>query len=68
MRTFLVAVLVALLAAPACAQGMGGSKRHRGQAVKTEEKKPKVDEKGYNAALSRIPPPAKKYDPWDSKR
>ena len=68
MRTFLVAVIIVLLAAPAVAQGMGSSKRHRGQAAKTEEQKPKVDEKGYNAALSRIPPPAKKYDPWGNKR
>jgi len=67
MRTLLVAVTIAALTLPAYSQGMRGAKRH-GQAQKTEQKKPKVDEKGYNAALSRIPVPEKKYDPWQSKR
>ena len=68
MRTLLIAAITAGLIVPVGAQGMGGSKRHRGQATKTETAKPKVDEKGYNASLSRNPTPAKKYDPWDSKR
>jgi len=29
-----------------------------------EEKKPKVDEKAYKAALEKIPTPIEKYDPW----
>ena len=67
MRTLLVAVTIALLATSAYAQGMRGSKRH-GQGQRTEQPKPKADDKGYNAALSRIPMPEKKYDPWQSKR
>jgi hypothetical protein len=33
-----------------------------------EEKRPKVDEKAYKAALEKIPTPTKKYDPWGSAR
>jgi hypothetical protein len=29
-----------------------------------EQKKPKIDEKAYNAALEKIPAPTTKYDPW----
>jgi hypothetical protein len=29
-----------------------------------EEKKPKIDEKAYKAALEKIPAPTAKYDPW----
>jgi len=76
MRTLLAAATAALtfaaLAAPAYSQsmgGMGGSRRHHGQpAAKAESQKSKVDEKGYNSALARIPTPDKKYDPWQNKR
>ena len=73
MKTLLVAATIALTtfafwAAPAYSQGLGGSRKHHGQAPKTEAQKPKVDDKGYNAALARIPTPDKKYDPWQSKR
>src|SRR6266851_4545963 len=50
----------------AYAQGMRRSKRH-GQGQRTEQPKPKADDKGYNAALSRIPVPEKKYDPWQKQ-
>jgi hypothetical protein len=67
MKTFAVAVAVlALIAAPAYAQ-MGG-KRHRGEDNKSEEKKTKVDDKAYQAALKRIPEPKEKYDPWGVAR
>ena len=33
-------------------------------AAPTNETKPRVDEKAYNAALDRIPTPKKPYDPW----
>jgi hypothetical protein len=66
MRSLMVgAVVLALAAAPAYAQ-MG--KRGRGDDKKTEEKKPKVDEKAYQEALKRIPEPKEKYDPWSGAR
>jgi hypothetical protein len=53
------AVILALIATPALAQG----RRGQGQDKQTE-KKPQVDEKAYKAALDRIPEPKEKYDPW----
>jgi hypothetical protein len=65
MAAALLALVVAL---PAHAQ-MGGGKRNRGgEESKSEEKKPKVDEKAYNEALKRIPEPKEKYDPWGVAR
>jgi hypothetical protein len=67
MKIFTVAAAtLALIAAPAYAQVNG--KRHQGDAKKTEEKKPGVDEKAYKAALDRIPEPKEKYDPWSMAR
>jgi len=43
---------------------MGGGKRHNTDDNKTEQKKPKVDDKAYQEALKRIPDPKEKYDPW----
>jgi hypothetical protein len=63
MRTFLVGLMVALLAFPAAAEAAG--RKHRG-ATQTTERKPKVDEKAYGAALSTLPD--KKYDPWSGMR
>jgi hypothetical protein len=67
MKIFTVAAAaLALIAAPAYAQVNG--KRHQGDAKKTEEKKPEVNEKAYKAALDRIPEPKEKYDPWSMAR
>jgi len=67
MKTFAVAlVILGLAAMPADAQ-MGG-KRHHGDDNKSEQKKPKVDETAYKAALERIPEPKEKYDPWGVAR
>ena len=67
MKIFTVAAaILALIALPAHAQVNG--KRHQGDAKKTEEKKPQVDEKAYKAALERIPEPKEKYDPWGVAR
>jgi hypothetical protein len=66
VKTFTVAaVMLALIAAPAFAQG----KRTPG----AEEKKPdvakkKADETAYKSALERIPEPKEKYDPWGVAR
>jgi hypothetical protein len=47
---------------------MGGGHHHRhgdGNDQKAA-KKPKVDEKAYNAALKTIPDSKEKFDPWGS--
>ena len=62
----IAAVALALLTLPAYAQL--GDKRHRGDAKNSEQKRPKVDEKAYKAALERIPEPKEKYDPWGVAR
>jgi hypothetical protein len=67
MKIFTVAAaMLALIALPAHAQV--NAKRHQGDAKKTEEKKPEVDEKAYKAALERIPDSKEKYDPWGIAR
>jgi hypothetical protein len=67
MRSFMVALLMVGLAVPAAAQGMPGSdKRHRGNAEKSEQRKPKVDEKAYQSALDKLPD--QKFDPWRTVR
>ena len=60
-RLTIAAVILAVVASPVLAQG------HRGGGPKDDkatEKKPKIDEKAYKAALDRIPEPKQKYDPW----
>jgi hypothetical protein len=65
MKTITVAaVMLALIAVPAQAQG----KRHQAEEKKTDTKKQAVDEKAYKAALERIPEPKEKYDPWGVAR
>jgi hypothetical protein len=67
MRTFTVAaVILALVAMPAHAQ-MGGKRPH-GEDKPTDQKKTKVDDAAYKAALERIPEPKEKYDPWGVAR
>jgi hypothetical protein len=62
MKTITIAAMIlALLAIPAHAQGR---RPPGGEGKKTDEQKPKVDEKAYKAALERIPEPKEKYDPW----
>ena len=70
MRTFLVAMTIALLAVPAYAQMMSRGDRRPGSEQKTEQKadpkQRKADEAAYKAALDKIP--AQKYDPWQNIR
>lgn len=67
MRSFIVALIIVGLAVPAAAQGMpGGDKRHRGNAEKKEQRKPKVDEKAYQSAIDKLPD--QKFDPWRTVR
>jgi hypothetical protein len=60
-----VALAFALAATPAYAQA---KRPHGDDNKKTEEKKPKVDDKAYQEALKRIPEPKEKYDPWSGAR
>ena len=71
MKTLTVAaVLLAMVTLPAQAQmgGMGKRGPGGGGDTRTEDKKPKVDEKAYKDALKRIPEPKEKYDPWSGAR
>jgi hypothetical protein len=68
MKTFAVAVVVILELAAIPANAQTGGKHHRGDDNKSEQKKPKVDEAAYKAALERIPEPKEKYDPWGVAR
>jgi hypothetical protein len=64
------ATLLALTAAPAQAQMMGGGGRGKNTSdlKGPEQKKPIVDERAYKSALERIPEPKEKYDPWGVAR
>jgi ABC-type cobalt transport system substrate-binding protein len=67
MKIFsLAVVIVALAAVPANAQT--GGRHHGADDNKAEQKKPKVDDAAYKAALERIPEPKDKYDPWGVAR
>jgi ABC-type cobalt transport system substrate-binding protein len=68
-RVVIVTAILALMACPVQAQMGGGGRRHQGGADKTsEQKKTKVDDKAYKAALEKIPEPKTKYDPWGIAR
>jgi hypothetical protein len=70
--------IIAMLAVPADAQTMNGIGAAQGagraqQAGKqgdpvVDPEQKKKDEKAFNDAVSRIPPAAKKYDPWGNVR
>ncbi len=77
-RLFALVIAIALAAgalatSSAHAQGItgmdNGSRRdHKKAAAKTEEQKPKVDEKAYDAALKSVPEKSEKPDPWKGVR
>ena len=60
----LAATMLALMAAPALAQG----RRQPNEGPKAAKKGPVVDEQAYKDALERIPEPKEKYDPWGGAR
>ena len=66
MRTFMIALAVALLTTPALAQGGPRGSKHGGGEQKTEQPKTKANDKDYKSALDRIP--EQKYDPWGTTR
>lgn len=63
MRIFVASLMIAVLALPATVEARG--RKNRGSS-QTAERKPKVDDKAYGAALKTLPD--KKYDPWQSMR
>ena len=70
MRTVVIALAtIAVLTAPAYAQGRGQGGRHAGtQPQQSEEQKKKAAEaeKAYHSALDGIP--NQKFDPWGNMR
>jgi hypothetical protein len=79
MKPLLAALLtLALLSAPAHAQGLtsgtdatpgskgSGGKHRNGTRAKTQEQKPKADDKAYRTAIDRLPD--QKFDPWKNAR
>ncbi len=65
MRTLAIAVAVlALLTVSVQAQMGGGKRGHKSDDTNVSNKKPKVDAKAYQEALTRIPESQEKYDPW----
>jgi hypothetical protein len=66
MRSFIVVMIILALGMPALAQGRGGGKRDHGNREKSEQRRPKVDEKAYKSALDKLPD--KKFDPWQTVR
>jgi hypothetical protein len=65
MRTYLAAMMIALLTASAYAQGMSG-KRHHGGEQKAERSRIKGDEKSAKSPLDKLPD--QKFDPWQTLR
>lgn len=61
VRGLVIAAALASSLVPACCQGLTHTNRDSGPP---EIKRPKIDEQAYKAALERIPPPDKPYDPW----
>jgi hypothetical protein len=80
MRPFIVAIVMAALTVPAYSQvgggggnGIGGAGGvGRGGSARTappaDPAKKKAEEKAFNDAVKRIPPPVKKFDPWGEVR
>jgi hypothetical protein len=65
MRSFIAAVIIALLTVPSYAQGMSKGQHGRPQNAEQQPKK-KADDKAYKSALDRLPD--KKFDPWQNVR
>jgi hypothetical protein len=79
MRTFMIAAIIAVLAAPAHAQmghskggggGGGGGKlgKKSDEQIAAEQQKKKKEESAYKDALKKIPDQVKPTDPWTSMR
>ena len=66
MRTFVVALTIALLAPPAHAQQAGTKPSKLQSGEQKQEEKPKVDDRAYRNSLGNLPD--KKFDPWKDMR
>jgi hypothetical protein len=62
-----IAVMMAALTVPAYSQSSPRGIQRREEPPVNPEKK-KAEEKVYNDAVSRIPPPKQEYDPWAGVR
>lgn len=67
MKVLSAAILMALIATPAMAQGKGRSRDEPKVAQENPAKK-KADEEAYQRALKAIPEPKGKLDPWQGAR
>ncbi|HML08376.1 MAG TPA: hypothetical protein VK430_09665 [Xanthobacteraceae bacterium] len=70
-RFIVAALAAALMIESVHAQGLGGGpgggrRQHQQKASEPDAKKPKVDDKAYNAALKSLPD--KPFDPWHNAR
>lgn len=76
MRIFLAMLAIAVLAGTAVAQDAGaggGGRKGRGahqnaQTQQADPQKKKAIDDAYKSAVSRIPDPKEKYDPWKTAR
>ena len=69
MKAFLAAVTaLALLAAPAYAQQAGPKAKGSHRPDQKTDATKKVDDKGYNDALNKVPDQNQKIDPWAGVR
>jgi hypothetical protein len=72
MKRFVIAATIAGTfvsgALPALAQGTGHGGRHKQTQQKNDTPATKANDKDYKSALSRLPTPTQKYDPWGTMR
>jgi hypothetical protein len=68
LKTLAVAATAAIAPFNAASHAQDFGVRSMKPSSYPEEKRPKVDEKAYKAALEKIPVPTEKYDPWGSAR
>lgn len=68
MRILVIAAAVLALTVASAQAQMGSGRRQQQDSGQKADKKPKIDEKAYKAALERIPESKEKYDPWGGAR
>ena len=68
MRALLAAATIVLLTVPAYSQQRLTNPKQHHQEQKADPNKTKVDDKAYSDAMTRIPAPTAKPDPWKGVR
>jgi hypothetical protein len=69
MRIFVVAMMIAVLTAPAYAQKKTDEKSEAAELEKRQkERQQQIDENAYKAALERLPAKQPDADPWGNIR